>query len=93
VAPPEELDAGCPAEAGLAVEVNSPVPVSAPLEAALALVAFSVEDEPAGEDVLREKACSGPNSRLALAAGMSAAPEAPLLGAAVLLRALAPATD
>jgi len=85
---PEERGADCPAEAGVAVWVNSPDPADPPeeldppppapppLEAARALGALreeeEEEEEEIDEDVLRAKAASGPNSRLALPADVNA---------------------
>lgn len=81
---PEEEVADCPREAEAAVDVNSPEAAAvdppafeSPTEAALALGARCVEEEEeeegVEEDELPAKARSGPNSRLALLAGVNAA--------------------
>lgn len=80
VALPEERVACCPLEADVAAaEVNSPDPAAVdppaelvpPLEAARALGVPREDDEEVVDDELRAKACSGPNSRLASAAGVN----------------------
>jgi hypothetical protein len=79
VALPEERVGCCPLEADLAAEVNSPdtaevdppAELVPPLEAARALGIPREDEEGAVGDELRAKACSGPNSRLASAAGVN----------------------
>jgi hypothetical protein len=73
--------ADCPREAEAAVDVNSPDAAAvdapafeSPAEAALALGDRCVEEEEGvEEDEFSAKARSGPNSRLALLAGVNAA--------------------
>jgi hypothetical protein len=68
--------ADCPPEAEAAVEVNSPgaVEVEPPAEATFALGPLCEEGEGEEEAALSAaRACSGPNSRLALAAAGSSA--------------------
>jgi hypothetical protein len=64
-----EVNSPDPAEVDPAAELDPPLSPRTPVKAALALGA---PREEVNEDVLRAKACSGPNSRLALLADCNA---------------------
>jgi hypothetical protein len=66
-----EVNSPAPAEVDPAAELDPPLSPRTTVKAALALGAPREEEE-VDEDVLRAKACSGPNSRLALLANFNA---------------------